>query len=172
MYQALNRGIGWLARGIAILGGLVLIVLIVMTSLSITGRALIFLGLGPVKGDFELVEAGVAFAVFAFMPWCQYNRGHARVDLFQPVFGAFLNKLIDLIADVMMFVAAYVIAWRLYLGMIDKLNYRETTFILQFEIWWSYAASFAGAAAFVLVSAFCILRSLRALLGKPTDVTA
>ncbi|MEP2531250.1 TRAP transporter small permease subunit [Shimia sp.] len=168
----LNTGTGWLARFAAILGGIVLIGLIIMTCLSITGRALIPLGLGPVPGDFELVEAGVAFSIFAFMPWCQYTRGHARVDLFQAAYGKFANKVIDLIADVMMFVAAYVIAWRLYLGMMDKYNYHETTFILQFEIWMAYAAGFFGAAVFVIVSAFCVLRSLRAIFIKPSELTA
>ncbi|SFM57645.1 TRAP transporter small permease [Shimia aestuarii] len=172
MYNMLNTGVGWLARVMAILGGIVLIGLIIMTCLSITGRALIPLGLGPVPGDFELVEAGVAFAIFAFLPWCQYNRGHARVDLFQPAYGRFGNRLIDLVADVMMFIAAYIIAWRLYLGMMDKYNYHETTFILQFEIWMAYAAGFLGASVFVIVAAFCILRSLRALLGRSSEANA
>ena len=170
MYQTLNTGIGWLARVIALLGGAVLITLIVMTCLSITGRALIPLGLGPVPGDFELVEAGVAFSIFSFMPWCQYNRGHARVDLFQATFGLFVNRVIDLIADLIMFGASYLIAWRLYLGTMDKYSYHETTFILQFEIWMAYAASLLGAFTFVIVSGFCVLRSARALLANPTEL--
>ena len=43
-----------------------------MSVASIVGRALsgLGLGLGPVPGDFELVEAGTALAVFCFLPWC------------------------------------------------------------------------------------------------------
>ena len=76
------RAIERLARMLALLGGLVLVALTIITCISIAGRALISFGLGPVPGDFELVEAGVAFAIFAFLPWCQLNRGHATVDLF------------------------------------------------------------------------------------------
>ncbi|MEZ5836913.1 MAG: hypothetical protein R3D03_14460 [Geminicoccaceae bacterium] len=39
-------------RGLALLGGTVLVAMIVLTSVSIIGRALIFAGLGPVPGDF------------------------------------------------------------------------------------------------------------------------
>ena len=32
--------------------------------------------------DYELVEAGVAFAIFAFIPLCQIYGSHATVDIF------------------------------------------------------------------------------------------
>lgn len=168
MYQRLDWGVGLLARTMALIGGAVLIGLVVMICLSITGRAAMSLGMGPVPGDVELLEMGVAFAIFAFLPWCQYNRGHARVDLFQSAFGTPLNRVIDLVADVMMAIAASLIAWRMWLGMLDKKSYFETTFILQVEIWYAYAAASAGAICFVVVCVFCILRSLRTLVGVPS----
>ena len=73
MYAALNRAVYALSLLFALLGGAVLIVLTLLTVASVSGRALIPLGLGPLPGDFELVEAGVAFAVFAFLPWCQLS---------------------------------------------------------------------------------------------------
>jgi hypothetical protein len=50
-------------------GAFVLVLLAAMSVVSIAGRALSGLGLGPVPGDFELVEAGTALAVFCFLPW-------------------------------------------------------------------------------------------------------
>ncbi|RVT82870.1 TRAP transporter small permease [Rhodobacteraceae bacterium CCMM004] len=147
----------------ALIGGAVLIALVAMTCLSIAGRAAIPLGLGPIPGDFELIEMGMAFAVFACLPWCQYARGHARVDLFRPAFGRRGNAVLDLVADVAMALAAALIAWRLALGLDDKMSYGETTFILRWPVWWAYAAALAGAVAFALVAAFCVLRSARAL---------
>jgi hypothetical protein len=44
-----------LAKWLAIAGGVVLVAITVMTSFSIIGRALSWVGLGPVPGDFELV---------------------------------------------------------------------------------------------------------------------
>lgn len=166
MYKALDTFAGWLARVCALLGGTVLLVVTTITCISIIGRALNFLGLGPVQGDFEIVEIGVGFAIFAFLPWCQYARGHARVDLFTTALGDLPNRLIDLVADLLMFAAAVIIAWRLYIGMLDKYRYLETTFILQFPTWIGYAAAMVGAVIFVVVAAFCILRSLVALKGE------
>ena len=155
-----------LARFTAYLGGLVLLAIVIMTCLSIGGRAIgDWLGLGPIPGDFELVEIGIGFAIFAFLPWCQIRRGHATVDILQPRFGQRVNGLIDLISDLLMFVAAVLIGWRLWQGMLDKKGYAETTFILQFPVWIAYAAALAGAAVFVAVSLYCVYRSGRALQG-------
>jgi hypothetical protein len=49
-----------LARMMAIAGGIVLAAITVLTVVSITGRSLVPIGLAPVPGDFELVEAGTA----------------------------------------------------------------------------------------------------------------
>jgi len=162
---ACGRLVGALARFLAILGGLVLLAITVMTVLSISGRALISLGFGPVPGDFELVEAGVAFAVFAFLPWCHYRRGHVTVDLFVEAFGPRGLAAFSLAGNVLMTAAAALIAWRLGLGLADKLAYGETTFILQFPVWWPYAAALAGAWLFALTAAYTIWRSLNEMLG-------
>ena len=160
-----------LARLLAILGGLVLVAVTALTVASIAGRAFTRQGLGPVPGDFELVEALTAFAVFAFLPWCQLRRGHATVDVFTRMLPERANRLIDLVCEVLMTAVVVLIAWRLWYGMADKLRYGETTFILQFPLWWSYAAAFAAAAAGVLVSAYAVLRRLREFLA-PFEIKA
>ncbi|HHZ09795.1 MAG TPA: TRAP transporter small permease [Rhizobiales bacterium] len=146
------RAIEALARGLAILGGLVLVVITAVVAVSIIGRGFIWAGLGPVPGDYEIVEAGTGFAVFAFLPWCQLRRGHATVDLFTSVLPEAANRFIDLVSELLMTIVIALIAWRLWAGMIDKMNYNETTFILQFPIWWAYAACMAAAAVAVVVS--------------------
>ena len=71
------------ARLFAYFGGVVLMSLAIMTVISTIGRAFVGLqiGLGPIPGDFELVEAGTAVAVFCFMSWCHLNQGHVTVDI-------------------------------------------------------------------------------------------
>ena len=172
MYSTLARLADKLARGMALLGGLVLIAVIVMTCVSIAGRALLPLniGLGPIRGIYDITEIGMAAAVFAFLPWCQLKRGHATVDLFKAAFPRYLNLGLDLLFDLTMLGAATVGAWRLYLGMQDKLRYGETTLIAQIPVWQGYAASLVGAVAFVLIAAFCVMRSVRSLAaGRQTE---
>lgn len=159
--HGLDRLVGAIAYWMAIAGGAVLIALVVVTVVSIAGRSLIFAGLAPIPGDFELVEAGTAFAVFAFLGLCQFRRGHVTVDIFLSRAGPRVNAAIDVVANLLMTGAAGVVTWRLWLGMLDKRSYGETTFILQFPLWWGFAASLFGAAVFTLVCAYTVLRSLR-----------
>ena len=75
------RMIDWIyrvSRWTALAGGLLLVALMLMVVISVIGRALIGIGLGPVPGDFELVEIGVGIAVFFFMPWCYVKGGSHR----------------------------------------------------------------------------------------------
>ena len=159
--------VAWLARILALLGGLVLVAMTVITVVSIIGRALVSLGFGPVPGDYELVEAGAAFAVFCFLPWCQLNRGHATVDIFTSFMPAGVNRFIDLLTELLMTFVIVLIAWRLWDGTVDKINYHETTFILQFPVWWAYAACVAAAAVGIVVSVYMlVMRAREVMLGR------
>lgn len=174
MYASLEKSANFLARAMALAGGAVLIGVTLLTCASIAGRALLPLdiGLGPIKGIYDITEIGVAAAVFAFLPWCQMRGGHATVDLFAPAYGDAVNRALDLVIALAMCAAAAIIAWRLWLGMLDKQRYTETTQILQFPVWEAYLASLIGAVVFALVSAFCALRAGRAMLGYGREAPA
>lgn len=162
-----------LARLFAILGGLVLSTLIIMTCLSIIGRslnsllhsdfvkslapdlasAMLATGVGPINGDFELVEAGMAFTIFAFLPLCQINGAHASVDIFTAKLPPRINSFLRMLTDIIFAAVIILIAIKLFGGMESKRNSGQTTFLLQFPVWWGYALSMPGAmvAAFVAV---------------------
>jgi TRAP-type C4-dicarboxylate transport system permease small subunit len=168
MLDRIDRIIGGLAFAIAMAGGAVLIAVTLLTCVSVIGRALDGFGLGPVPGDYELVAMGAAFAVTACLPWCQWRRGHVTVDLLLQGFGPRVNAGVDVVANLLMTAAAGLLAWRLWAGLIDKIGtafYRETTFILGLPVWWGYAGALVGAAAFALVSAWTVVRSLREALA-------
>lgn len=159
-----------LARWLAYSGGVVLFLLIAMTVVSIVGRALAWLGLGPVPGDLELMQAGIAYAVFAFLPWCQLEGGHARVDIFTSFLSSRANRLIDLAWDLVLGGSTLLIGWRLGLGMIDKIGNGETSFMLQFPIWWAYAAVLPALAVGMLVAVSAVVLRLRALMAGAAGV--
>ncbi|MBD8891380.1 TRAP transporter small permease [Roseibium litorale] len=150
-----------LAGGTALAGGAVLIAIVLMTCASVTGRALSSFGLGPIEGDFEMVEIGIGFAVFAFLPWCHLQRGHATVELLTGRFSTRTNKWIDVVSDLLFLLMAALIAWRLWLGMLDKKSYFETTFILQIQVWQAYAACMVGAVVLTIVSIYQLANSLK-----------
>lgn len=157
-----------LARLIAIAGGTVLLVVAVITVISIVGRAFIWAGLTSIRGDFELVEAGVGFAVFCFLPWAHLTRGHAVVTIFADALGPRINAVLVILSDFLMLIIAGFLTWRHFLGMLDKMQYGETTLLLRFPLWWSYAAGLPGAAIFVLVALYVLARSIAATAaGEP-----
>ncbi len=158
---------GWvtaLARALALFGGVMLAGIALLTVVSIGGRALVFAGLGPIPGDFELVEAGCAVAVFSFLPWCQINRGHVTVDLFISRMPARGRAFLGLVGNAAIALTAVIIAWRLWLGLGEKIDYGEETFILGMPVWYGYALGMVGAAAFVLTALFTVWRSLNETL--------
>ena len=103
--KRVERFANQLSKGLVFFGGAVLTALAFMTVLSTIGRAFVGLqiGLGPIPGDFELVEAGTAVSVFCFMSWCQLNQGHVTVDIFTNQFGQRANALLILIGNSLIF---------------------------------------------------------------------
>ena len=174
------------ARLMAICGGLVLTVLIVLICISVIGRSLngllhgwigavmpgisawaLDLGVGPINGDFELVEAGVAFAIFAFLPLCQISAGHASVDIFTAKLPTRINRVLQLAIDVIFALVLIAIAYQLYNGMLSKQRYGDTTFLLQFPIWWAYAASLSGSILTAVISFYVAgIRALELMRGE------
>ena len=117
---------------------------------------------GP-GGDFEIVEAGMAFAILAFFPWCELRGAHATVDLFTSRLPDSLNRLLVLIWEIVLCLALALISWRTILGAMDKHRYGETTFLLQFPTWWGYAACAFAASIATLVALYVVTVRLREL---------
>lgn len=187
----MQRTVWAVARVLAFLGGAVLVCLIAMTCLSVLGRLLngffngafaqtalpgiadwaLAHGVGPVLGDVELVEAGVAFAIFAFLPLCQLSGGHAKVDVFVEFLPAGARRWLLVVIDLVFAAVLCLIAWRLSEGLAEKRQYSETTFMLQFPIWWAYAASLGAAVAAAGAGVYVAgLRIVEAVTGR--DVAA
>ena len=162
-----------IARLMALLGGLVLTALVVLTCVSVLGRGLDNLGhwdwlealapglaawltgFGQVRGDYELVQAGIAFAIFAFLPICQLMAAHATVDVFTGLMPARVNRFLTAFWEGVLALVVILIGWRLYAGFLEKLANGETSFLLQFPIWWAYGASLIAAIVAGLVGLYC-----------------
>lgn len=181
----MHQVIRFLARGTALIGGLVLVAVIVLTTASIIGRSLnkmlhsdtaesllgtvsqklLDLGIGEVNGSYELLEAGVAFAIFSFFPICQLYGAHATVDIFTSKLPDPVNRAILAFWEVILTAALILISWRLYEGMQRYIGNGETTFFLQFPVWWAYAASFAASIVICIVAIYCAAMRVGASLS-------
>ncbi|MBL1437598.1 MAG: TRAP transporter small permease subunit [Rhodobacteraceae bacterium] len=188
MINKLEKPMAALAWISALFGGVALLAVMIMTTISVAGMSASKLGkmlkksydtvvepllaLGPIPGETEMVEAGMAFIIFAFLPIVTLNKGHAEVGILTNFFGKGVNRLIDFVADGLMFAVALFLGYRHLLGTIDKFGNGETSWILLYPIWWGYGAALFGATIFVIISAYCVLRSGQALLiGRSVETS-
>ncbi|SFA73807.1 TRAP-type C4-dicarboxylate transport system, small permease component [Poseidonocella pacifica] len=172
-----GRWIDFLAQAMAWGGGCILAAISLMTVVSIVGRGLDGLGLGPVTGDYELAAIGTAIAVFGFMPWCQLRRGHVTVDIFTGRLPSRIHAGFGFLGDVLITVSSAVILRQLWFGFAEKyphgsdafrgalgMGYKpffaETTYELQIPVWIPYLAALCGSALFLMVSLYTCWRSL------------
>lgn len=165
--SVLGRVVNGMARWMAIAGGIALLAMIAIVVISVVGRAFIWAGLKPILGDYELISIGMGFTIFAFLPWAHITRGHALVSLLTDTFSPAVNAWILVVTDLLMLVVSTFVAWRLWLGMLDKFNYRETTILLGLSMGWAFAAAVVGAIAMVVVAIYVLGRSISdALAGR------
>jgi TRAP-type C4-dicarboxylate transport system permease small subunit len=173
----MHRLIQSLARLTALAGGVVLIGLIVITTLSIVGRSVnkffhsdffgqtltglsqwvLDLGVGEINGSYELLEAGVAFAIFSFLPICQLYGSHATVDVFTSFLSRRTNRWIVAFWEVMLAAVILLIINQLFGGMERYIRNGQTTLFLQFPVWWAYAASFAAGVVACITAVYCAI---------------
>ncbi len=182
--NTVHRVVYSFARAMALIGGVVLLALILITCVSILGRAantalhselvmglmpglaqgLLDAGVGAVRGSYELVEAGMAFCIFAFLPFCQVTAGHASVDVFTNALPRGINRVLETLITLLFAAALILIAAQLYGGLERKLSSGQTSLLLEYPIWWSYAASLFGAVMAALAGIYVALTRLYELV--------
>lgn len=141
-----------IAEGVALFGGLCLLGAAALTGISIAGSVTF----RPMPGEIEVVEILCGLAVFAFLPYCQLHKGHVGVDLLISALGKKAVGWTQLIGDIVITLLIALIAWRHWVGTIDKFRNGEFTPILSIPIWWGYAAAMALLAVSVVVSAWTV----------------
>ena len=94
-------------------------------------QKIIDLGVGEINGNYEILEAGVAFAIFSFFPICQLYNNHATVDIFTSALPARALRFLRAFWEVVLSVTIIFVTWRLYEGMQRYIGNGETTFFLQ-----------------------------------------
>lgn len=183
----MHQAIKLLARGTAVLGGLVLVALIALTTVSIIGRSLskwlhseaaqealggfaqrlLDAGIGEVNGSYELLEAGIAFAIFSFFPVCQLYASHATVDVFTMHLSKRANRVIAAFWEIVLSACLILISLRLFEGMQRYIGNGETTLFLQFPVWWAYLASFLASIVTCIVAVYCAaMRLVESISGR------
>jgi TRAP-type C4-dicarboxylate transport system permease small subunit len=126
-----------LAKLAAILAGLLLTVITLMTCASLIGRNLLGSSL---VGDFELTGLATGAAIALFMPYCQSVQGNIIVDFFTAHMSASRQAQLDRFGALLLALIFALLAWRTVLGGLNSFNTHSETQILGFPEWTVYAA--------------------------------
>jgi TRAP-type C4-dicarboxylate transport system permease small subunit len=126
-----------LAKFCAILAGLLLTVITLMTCASLIGRNT--LGI-TITGDFELTGVAAGAAIALFMPFCQIQRGNIIVDFFSAKFSDSTNAGLDRFGALLLALVFALLAWRTALGGLNSWRTNSETQIIGFPEWVAYAS--------------------------------
>ena len=98
-----------LAKLSAILAGVLLTGITLMTCVSLIGRNTVGITL---VGDFELTGVATGAAIALFMPWCQLKRGNIIVDFFTARAHASVVDRFDRLGAFLLALVFALLAWR------------------------------------------------------------
>ncbi len=153
-----DHGAARIARVLALAGGAVVIGLALLVTASILMR---WLGGGGINGDFEMVQMGLALAIFAFLPLCQAHRGNVMVDTFTSRLPAGVQAALDVLWDLVYGAFAAFIAWRLAVGALEAYSSRTTSMVLGLPLQYAIGACAAMALFLALIAGLTALRRAR-----------
>ncbi|GEO85667.1 MULTISPECIES: TRAP transporter small permease [Alphaproteobacteria] len=156
-----GAGLNGLARklvtGWAILGGVVLIAVVIMQSISVVTGAFGH----PLPGDFELTELGIAVAMFAFLPYCQMTDANVTADIFTSGASRRVLGVLGVLASVIALAFSVIMVWRTWAGMENQFDYGYQTAILGLSIGYAFLPIIVSLILLALASIMTLIESFR-----------
>lgn len=138
-----------LARAFAVLAGVILVAITLMTVYSVIGRDLFGKAL---LGDFELTAVMTGAAVSLLLPYCQVRRGNIIVDFFTAKASASTQGALDRLGALFIAIMTGFCAWRATLGGLSAWNSKSGTMMLGFPEWIVYCFIVPGLALTAVIA--------------------
>jgi TRAP-type C4-dicarboxylate transport system permease small subunit len=158
---ALLHALDQLAKLCAILAGMLLTAITLMTCASLIGRNTTG---ATLVGDFELTGVAAGAAIALFLPWCQLRRGNIIVDFFTARASARTNQALDRLGALLLAAVMLLLAWRTTVGGLNAWTTQSGTMMLGFPEWVVYACMVPP---LVLTAVIALVQSVR---GFPPEV--
>ncbi len=131
------KWLDFLAQCCAVLAGLLLTLITLLTCVSVVGRNTTGWTL---VGDFELTGAAAGAAIALFLPWCQARRGNIIVDFFTGGASEATRARLDRLGALAVALVMGLLAWRTGLGGLSAWKSQSGSMMLGFPEWITYAA--------------------------------
>jgi TRAP-type C4-dicarboxylate transport system permease small subunit len=131
-FGPMGQHLFWASKMSAIAGGLIFVVIVVMSIISIVGRKLFA---APVPGDVEVLQMAAAFASASFFSYCHLNGGDVKVDFFTAKASPATVHRLDALGSLLVGLFGAVITWRAGVGAWAIKEAGETSMILGWPVW-------------------------------------
>lgn len=125
-----------LARLCAVLAGVLLTVITLITCVSLIGRNTTG---WTIVGDFELSGSAAGAAIALFLPWCQLRRGNIIVDFFTAKAPRGVQQGLDRLGAALLAAVMALVAWRTAIGGLSAWQSQAGSMMLGFPEWVVYA---------------------------------
>jgi TRAP-type C4-dicarboxylate transport system permease small subunit len=129
------RLLEFLAKLCAVLAGVLMTVITLMTCVSLIGRNTVG---WTIAGDFEISGFVAGAAVALFLPWCQLRRGNIIVDFFTARASAASQERMDRIGALLMAAVMALMTWRTAVGGFSAWGSKAGSMMLGVPEWWVY----------------------------------
>jgi TRAP-type C4-dicarboxylate transport system permease small subunit len=154
------------AKICAVLAGVLLTVITLMTCVSLIGRNT----LGwTIVGDFELSGSAAGAAIALFMPWCQVKRGNIMVDFFTAKASPATQEKLDRFGALLLALAMGLMTWRTAVGGLSAWRNQSGSMMLGFPEWVVYAFMVP---ALGLTALIALAQAARGFEGFETEAAA
>lgn len=137
-------------RGLALVGGVALVIIMVVIMGSVVGAQF-----GkPILGDTEIVDQLTGILVFTFLPYCHLHGGNVMVDFFTRPLPKRANQFLDSLMNVVFALVAAVITWRLMVGGVTAYTRDNRSMFLNLPEWVVYAVGSIACVLWIIVILF------------------
>lgn len=148
----------------ALAGGMVFIALVIMSIVSIVGRKLFS---HPIEGDMELLMMGAAIGSAAFLPVCELDDHHIKVDALTTWMSERARAALDTIAHLLLSLASALITWRSALYVQECYENMEVSTLLLIPVWQPVLLLVPSFALLTLAALYRARLSLNTAVGAP-----
>jgi TRAP-type C4-dicarboxylate transport system permease small subunit len=124
-----------LAKLCAVVAGLLLTAITLMTCVSVIGRNTTG---WTIVGDFELSASAAGAAIALFLPWCQFKRGNIIVDFFTVRASAATQSKLDRLGAFLLGCVMALMCWRSSVGGLSAWTSHSGSMMLGFPEWIVY----------------------------------
>lgn len=156
---------GWLDRVMtwwALAGGMLFCAIVLMSIVSIVGRKLFS---APIQGDMEILQMGAAVASATFLPLCELQDHHIKVDALTTWMSERGRAALDTVAHSLLLVAAVLLTWRTGLYTAEAKENMEVSTLLLVPLWWPILLLVPSFVLLALAALHRVRISLKVALG-------